>query len=148
GPRRGAAPSSARRRARAAPSRAGTAASTGGADRPFRFRARRGTAARCLLSRAWIISSVWSVLAVLHGRALDRQELLEVDDAVHVRLDRAPVGLRLRVGAEPVGELLVDLLPRGIRRQQRGRGVGDDLVAEPAQIRQAEPEAGEAAAPG
>src|SRR6185369_17797626 len=86
-----------------------------------------------------------SVLAVLDGRALDRQQLLEIDDLQHILLDRAPVGLGLAVCAQPVRQLLVDLLPRRVRRQERRRGIGDDPVAETAEIRQAQLEAGETA---
>src|SRR5262249_27786009 len=74
-----------------------------------------------------------SLLAILDGRPLDRQELLETDDAQHVLLDRAPVRLALGTGAEAVGELLVHPLPGRIGSQERrARGGGSGRVGAPA----------------
>src|SRR5437867_7978124 len=66
-----------------------------------------------------------SALALLDGRALDGEQLLDVDHAEHLVLDRRPVGL-LSLRAEIVGEVRVDLLPRGVAGPQRRGRVGDD----------------------
>ena len=53
-------------------------------------------------------------LARLDGRALDGEQLLDLDDAQQILLDRPPVGLDRMLGAEAAGEVLVDRLPRRV----------------------------------
>src|SRR3989442_964885 len=88
-------------------------------------------------NRAGRSSRANAALARLDGRALDGEEPLEIDHGEQVLLDRAPVGLRRDLRAKAVGEVLVDLLPRRVGCEQGRRRVGDDPVAEAAEIRSA-----------
>src|SRR5712692_7296400 len=75
---------------------------------PHRRAARSGSAPIVTFSNHSLEAAAPKPLAwFLHGRALDREQLLDVDRRQHVFLDRAPVGLGRDRGAETVGQVLV-----------------------------------------
>src|SRR5262245_47798731 len=86
--------------------------------------------------------------ALLDSRALDGQELLDADHAEHLLLERRPVRLRRGLRAEALRQLRVGGLPGRERGEERRGRIGDDRVAERAQVLERHAEPGEPAAAG